>query len=212
MKTTKSNYKSWVSATFKGWTYQYRKNRAFPKRYLCCFQPYSASLVWKHALNHHVLPLLLLCLLLPVALFLWSRFPVSMPPLFPVPPLSPSRISSLTFSFRSSLEACRSGTKLGWRVLFVEAGKATPSRFLLFCMKLAAGVAYLTRTEIPVVERQGVPLITSAATISFRLIEQMSRIRFGLRMLFPFLLFLKAKWTLVSHSHIYHRGWLVIFL
>lgn len=143
------------------------------------------------AFSHHLLPLLLLCLLLPVALFLLSGFPVSMPPLFPVHSLSPSCISPLTFSFRSSLEACGSGTKLWWRILFVEAGKTTPSRFLLFSLKLAAGVAYLDQTEIPVVERQGVPLITSAATISFRLIERMSRISFGL--FYPIFLFLSEK-------------------
>lgn len=151
------------------------------------------------AFNQHLLPLFLLCLLLPVALFLLSGFPVSLPPLFPVPSLSPSRISPLTLPVRASLsfgsgpEARGSGAELWRRVLFVEAGKATPSRFRLFSLKLAAGVAYLTRTEIPVVERQGVALITSAAAVSFRLIERMSRIPFGSRTLAPKLLLLSGK-------------------
>lgn len=151
------------------------------------------------AFNQHLLPLFLLCLLLPVALFLLSWFPVSLPPLFPVPSLSPSRISPLTLriraslSFRSGPEARGSGAKLWRRVLFVEAGKATASRFRLFSLKLAVGVAYLTRTEIPVVERQGVALITSAAAVSFRLIERMSRIPFGSRTLPPKLLLLSGK-------------------
>lgn len=135
-----------------------------------------------------------------------SGFPVSIPPLFPVPSLSPSLLSSSTFPFASSLEARRR------RVVFVEAGKAALWRFLLFSMKLAAGVAYLTWTEIPVVGRQGVPLITSAATISFRLIERMSRILFLCAHTFsppPFLLLLSVKWTLVSYGHINHRGRLV---
>lgn len=86
-----------------------------------------------------------------------------------------------------------SAAKLWRRVLFVEAGKAAPSRFRLFSLKLAVGVAYLTRTEIPVVERQGVALITSAAAVSFRLIERMSRIPFGSRTLYPKPLLLSGK-------------------
>lgn len=150
------------------------------------------------AFNQRLLPLLLLCLLLPVALFLLSGFPVSLPPLFPVPSLSPSRISPPTLplqppslSFRSGPEARGSGAQLWRRVLFVEAGKTTPSRFRLFSLKLAAGVAYLTRAEIPVVERQGVALITSAAATSCRLIERMSRNPFD--SVYPKLLLLSGK-------------------
>lgn len=117
------------------WTYQYQKNRVYPTRYLCCFQPYFC--LFAVETDWHSISTYCLCLLLPVALFLLSGFPVSMPPLFPAPSLSPSRIPPLTLSFRSSLEACGSGTKLWWRVLFVGAGKNDAVTFPAFQLAMS---------------------------------------------------------------------------
>lgn len=122
-----------------------------------------------------------------------SASPLSCPLTFSLSHLSPTRLS--LFGRLSPSEAAPrhagSGAQLLRRVLFVEAGKTTPSRFRLFSLKLAAGVAYLTRAEIPVVERQGVALITSAAATSFRLIERLSRIPFD--SVYPKLLLLSGK-------------------
>lgn len=91
-------------------------------------------------------------------------FPVFLPPLFPVLSLSPP-FSSLARSL--SLSACLSpsegrlgpaahraaGGKL-WQSSCLWKRKTTLSHFLLFCLKLATGVAYLCRTEILEVGRQ----------------------------------------------------------
>lgn len=58
-----------------------------------------------------------------------------------------------------------------WQPCCLWKRKTTPSRFLLFCLKLETGVAYLSRTEILVVERGRVATITSSTIISFVLIN-----------------------------------------
>lgn len=52
----------------------------------------------------------------------------------------------------------------------VYGGRKAMSHFLLFCSKLA-GVSYLSRTEILVLRKWGVPAIASFTVISFRLIH-----------------------------------------
>lgn len=160
----------------------------------------SASSVWRQtgiqsAFTASVPPLpVIACCSFPSELVsCLSASPLSCPLTFSLSHLSPDSPYSGVSLLQQRPEARGSGAKLWRRVLFVEAGKATPSHFRLFSSKLAVGVAYLTRTEIPVVERQGVALITSVAAISFRLIERMSRIPFGSRTLPPKLLLLSGK-------------------
>lgn len=161
----------------------------------------SASAVWRQsgiqsAFTASVppLPVIACCSFPSERVSCLSASPLSCPLTFSLSHLSPdSPRSGVSLLQQRGPEALGSGAKLWRRVLFVEAGKATPSRFRLFSSKLAAGVAYLTRTEIPVVERQGVALITSAAAVSFRLIERTSRIPFGSRTLPPKLLLLSGK-------------------
>lgn len=196
-------------------THQYRRNQVFPTIYWCCFQPYfclcGVETDWRSiSIDCLCSSSACYCLLL---FSFWAGFLSLCLPSF----LSPHFLPLASLPWLSAFgrlspsaagpEARGSGAKLWRRVLFVEAGKATASRFRLFSLKLAVGVAYLTRTEIPVVERQGVALITSAAAVSFRLIERMSRIPFGSRT--QNLCFSLEKWSLVSFCHVYaaHRGW-----
>lgn len=80
-------------------------------------------------------------------------------------------VSTLGFLWgRLSPEAHRTDGEL-WQSSCLWKRKTTLSHFLLFCLKLATGVAYLSRTEILEVARQGVSAITSSPIISFRLIN-----------------------------------------
>lgn len=105
-------------------------------------------------------------------------FPVFLPPLFPVLSLSPSvapcalSLSVCLSPLGESLspEAHRTGSEL-WQSPCLWKRKTTLSHFLLFCLKLATGVAYLCGTEILEVGRRGVAVITSSPIISFRLIN-----------------------------------------
>lgn len=106
------------------------------------------------------------CCLFPLSVkscsFPLKGFPVSLPPLFPVLSLSPS-FTSCSLSLRLSVSLIGrqprgmqglAGGKL-WQSCCLWERKTTLSRFLLFCLKLEAGVAYLSRTEILVVEKRG---------------------------------------------------------
>lgn len=91
-------------------------------------------------------------------------------------PLSCSLTFSLSPHWPISLRG-RCGAHRDWLVAHsgthrvYGSGKATLSHFLLFCWKWAAGVSYLSRTEILLVRRWGVAAITSFTIISFRLIN-----------------------------------------
>lgn len=105
---------------------------------------------------------------LPVDLFLWWCFLSFLPPLFPVPSVS----LSPDFSPRERCSAHRDWlVALSGTHCVYGAGKASLSHFLLFSLKLAAGVAYLPWTEILVVRRWGVAVIMSFTIISCRLIN-----------------------------------------
>lgn len=155
-------------------TYPYQRSWGFPVRDLCCLQPWQVERLI--LLFPPVLSSPLLCQSLPVFSFFDSFSCLSVSSFFLLPsffPLLCSLSLSVCLPFFSKGDAAqrRSGLAADSGSPHVYGSGKRQSHFLLFCLKLATGVAYLSRTEILEVVREGVSVIVSSPIISFMLIN-----------------------------------------